>query len=75
MTLDEAKFLLMKELNNDDGDFLSMTADKFKAEKEQFVLNIYEYWKAKRIKLVIFTMTKQSHLRLIVHFICVFPLE
>jgi hypothetical protein len=59
MSLDEAKFLLMKEVNNDESDFLSLntapstnTTNKFKAEKEQFILNIYEYWKAKRLKYV-----------------------
>ncbi len=59
MSLEEAKFLLMKEVNNDESDFLSVnvtpsstTNNKFKAEKEQFILNIYEYWKAKRLKCV-----------------------
>ena len=52
--------MLMKEVNSDESDFLNLntaapstnTNDKFKAEKEQFILNIYEYWKAKRLKYV-----------------------
>ena len=56
MSIEEAKFLLMKEANSDsESDFLTSNMsvdDKFKVEKEQFILNIYEYWKAKRIKLV-----------------------
>ena len=45
MSLDEAKFLLMKEANSDESDFLNLntapsanTNNKFKAEKEQFIL-------------------------------------
>ena len=59
MSLDEAKFLLVKEANSDESDFLNLntapstnTNNKFKAEKEQFILNVYEYWKAKRLKYV-----------------------
>jgi hypothetical protein len=46
-------------VNSDESDFLNLntapsanTNNKFKAEKEQFILNIYEYWKAKRLKYV-----------------------
>lgn len=55
MSLEEAKFLLMKEANSDsESDFLMTNMsvdDRYKVEKERFILNIYEYWKAKRIKL------------------------
>jgi hypothetical protein len=58
MSLDEAKFLLMKELNqaNSDNDLDSCSSTDptsliIKTGKEQLILNIYEYWKAKRLKL------------------------
>ena len=52
MSLDDAKFLLMKEIDNEESDTSNLSKNKFKAEKEQFILNIYEYWRAKRLKYV-----------------------
>lgn len=56
---EEAKFLLMKEINSSDNDqdltttnSCSSTAQSLiKSAKDQLILNIYEYWKAKRLKL------------------------
>jgi hypothetical protein len=64
MSREEAKLLLMKEANNDDAlDMYSTNTfsisnaiikqqQKYKAELEEFLLSIYEYWKTKRLNCV-----------------------
>ena len=63
-----AQLLLMKEANNDDPfDMYSTNAfsisntiikqqQKYKAELEEFLLSIYEYWKTKRLNCVCITL-------------------
>lgn len=60
MSLDEAKMLLLKEnnINLDDNDNNSSSStnvfsSKSKEERESFILSVYEYWKNKRLRLVI----------------------
>lgn len=68
MSREEAKILLMKEAMNDESNDLLNTLSlsntivkqqqKYKEELEDFLLSIYEYWKAKRLKCV-----RTPHLR------------
>lgn len=59
MSRDEAKILLTKENANDDAFRTPTTTtttktddDASKNQKDEFILCIYEYWKAKRLKYV-----------------------
>lgn len=62
MSRDEAKLLLTKEANgtnnNNNSSLNEETSQQTSVEKQQqkdeFILCIYEYWKAKRLKYVIF---------------------
>ena len=65
MSLDEAKMLLLKEntINLDDNDNNSSNTNVFssksKEERESFILSVYEYWKNKRLRLVIICFLDQ----------------
>ena len=64
MSREEARILLTKDANNDDSlDMYSTNTfstsntivkqqQKYKAELEEFLLSIYEYWKNKRLNCV-----------------------
>lgn len=63
MSRDEAKMLLL-EPNDDQTEDLTTTNDavhrnKYKTERDEFILCIYEYWKLKRLKFVCFDKTKK----------------
>lgn len=59
MSRDEAKMLLLE--SDDQTEDLTTTNDttdrnKYKTERDEFILCIYEYWKLKRLKCVCLTI-------------------
>ena len=67
MSRDEAKMLLTKENGNEDA-FKTATPTKAtaaddpnKSQKDEFILCIYEYWKAKRLKYVSYSTKTGSN--------------
>jgi hypothetical protein len=77
MSRDEAKLLLTKEANgtnNNNSSLSEETSHQTSAEKQQqkdeFILCIYEYWKAKRLKYVIFEREMIENLNKILRNFC-----
>lgn len=55
MTETEARFLLLKNADNDENDFLNnntgaVPKPKYRSELEEFLMAVYEYWKMKRTR-------------------------
>lgn len=62
MSREEAKMMLIK--NDNQTEDLTTANDtlhrnKYKTERDEFILCIYEYWKLKRLKSVNLTKTKK----------------